>query len=73
MQTIFFILLSFLLGCTSEETKKVDKATGELRHKLFIECMELSAKIPRQADDDISDIVEACSSQSYYMANQITK
>jgi len=33
--------------------------------------MELAAKMPRQADDDVADIVSQCGSQSYYLTNYI--
>jgi hypothetical protein len=66
-------LIGVLSGCSTPTDKANDKATGELRHKLFVECMELSAKMPRQADDDVSDIVNACGNQSFYMANQMMK
>ena len=33
--------------------------------------MTLAANMPRQADDDVADIVNACSSQSWYMTNYI--
>ena len=65
--------ICWLSGCSSPETKANDKATGELRHKIFVECMELAAKMPRQADDDVADVVQACSNQSLYMANHIMK
>lgn len=40
---------------------------GAARIVLFKECMELAAKMPRQSDDDVSKIVDACSTQSFYM------
>lgn len=46
-----------------------DARRGEARKELFVECMELAAKMPRQADDDVADVVQECSSQSYYMTN----
>ncbi len=71
------LLALFVSGCTDgqiaftdEESKKIIKnkiIAGEARNRLFIECMELAAKMPRQADDDVSDIVDSCSKQSYYM------
>jgi hypothetical protein len=33
--------------------------------------MELAAKLPRQADDDVADVVNACSNQAFYMTNHI--
>lgn len=54
----------------SAEKAKVKKR-GEARKELFVECMKLAAKMPRQADDDVSDIVDECTSSSYYMTNFI--
>jgi len=80
---IIIITLSaiLLIGCTNgeltltpEETKKSlerKKLKGEARKIVFVECMELAAKMPRQADDDVSDIVSECSSQAYYMTNYL--
>lgn len=66
-----FIVCVFA-GCTPERVKKNNPETGKLRHQIFTECMELAAKMPRQADDDVSDIVKECGRQSYYMANHMT-
>jgi hypothetical protein len=46
-------------------------ARAEARIALFKECMELAAKLPRQADDDVADVVNACSNQAFYMTNHI--
>ena len=58
---LLLIPLLLIAGCNSEPS-------GKLRHQLFVQCMELSAKMPRQANDDVSDIVSECSYQAYYMA-----
>lgn len=76
MKTTTLIAASLLTvvlatGCTKERSPEKQHAHGELRHKLFVECMELSAKNVRKADDDVGDIVSECSSQSWYMANGI--
>lgn len=42
---------------------------AEKRVELFRECMQLAAAMPRQADDDVSDIVGECGTQSWYMSN----
>lgn len=64
------IILFSLIGCT----EKIDnKAVGEQQHKLFVECMELSSKISRQGDDDVSDIVKACNDTSLYIALRIVE
>ena len=59
-------------GCNIEKDRAKMKATGELRHNLFVECMNLAAKMPRKGDDDVSDIVDECDSTAYYMANHIS-
>lgn len=74
-----FLVAVFLAGCTNGEftptkesqvmAEQSKKIRGEARLKLFRECMELAAKMPRQADDDVADVVEECSSSSFYMTN----
>jgi len=76
MKHIVFAVFSFVLvGCSSPEQDKESDATikrrGDARNAVFVQCMELAAKMPRQADDDVSDIVEECSSASYYQTNYI--
>lgn len=81
MKYVLGVLALFLVGCENGSVTLTDKAKatekakvkkrGEARKELFVECMELAAKMPRQADDDVSDIVDACTSQSYYMTNFI--
>jgi hypothetical protein len=44
---------------------------GDARIALFKQCMQLAAAMPRQSDDDVSDVVNACSSQAWYMTNHI--
>jgi|JI8StandDraft_1071087.scaffolds.fasta_scaffold674262_1 hypothetical protein len=44
---------------------------AKARIALFRECMELAGKMKRQADDDVSDVVSECSTQSLYMTNYI--
>jgi len=41
------------------------------RNALFVECMDLAAQMPRQADDDVSDIVDSCSLSAYYMTRYL--
>jgi hypothetical protein len=61
------LILSFTVaGCGPTP---ISKAKGEARVSLFKDCMEAAANIPRQSDDDVSDIVSECSVQSYYMTN----
>lgn len=75
------MLTAVLGGCESGELAMTPEARaqviateakrGAARTGLFKECMELAAKMPRQADDDVSDIVDECSSQAWYMTNHI--
>ena len=64
-----FVLLFCAVSLSA--CNEIPKARGEARIALFEKCMEAASKIPRQADDDVSDIVSECSSQSYYMTNWI--
>ncbi len=76
-----FFTASLVVGCTDgkitltaeaiAEVNAVTAKKGKARKELFIECMELSAKMERQGDDDVSDIVEECTTSSYYMTNYI--
>jgi hypothetical protein len=49
----------------------IPKARADARIELFKVCMELAAKMPRQADDDVADVVKACSNQAFYMTNHL--
>ena len=68
MIRLMLMIITLLLAACSQ-TEPV--ARGEARVALFKECMELAAKMPRQADDDVSDIVSQCFNQSHYMTNYI--
>ena len=75
------ILIIFITGCENgevvlspEDRAKVqeNKATkGKARIELFKSCMELAGKMPRQSDDDVSDIVDECDEAAYYMTNHM--
>lgn len=67
IRLMLMIIMLLLAACSDPDAV----ARGEARVALFKECMELAAKIPRQADDDVSDIVGECSEQSHYMTNYI--
>jgi hypothetical protein len=71
--SLIFMAAALLSGCTmpGEPSDATKKMRGEARIPLFRECMELAAKMPRQADDDVSDIVQECGSQAYYMTNYL--
>jgi hypothetical protein len=64
------LLLACLVFAGCDPTP-IPKARADARIELFKVCMELAAKMPRQADDDVADIVKACASQSWYMTNHI--
>ena len=65
---ILILILSLVAGC---ERTDAQIATGELRQTLFVECLELVAKIQRQSDDDVHKAVNECGNQARYMANQM--
>lgn len=75
----YLILALLLTGCqdgalvlTEEARAKVKKQTqvrGDTRLQLFKECMQFAAQIPRKGDDDVSDIIDSCSSESRNMAS----
>jgi hypothetical protein len=59
-----------LTGCYDmPPPPKPNPKAEELRHELFVECMKLAADMKRQGDDDVSDAIEECGSQSYWMSN----
>jgi len=82
MQRILYFTLIFFLvaGCengqialTEEARSKIKEnknKQAEKRHEVFIQCMEIATRITRPADDDVSDIVDSCGNQSYYISNQ---
>ena len=67
------ILLAGLIlsGCHESQPTPLDIYRGEQRIVLFKECMELAAKNTRKGDDDVSDIVNACSNQSWSLTDAI--
>lgn len=75
MKNLFFVLLIVLMFSACGDSSKVaaekHKKVDELRHTLFVECMELSAKMPRQSDDDVNKIISECGSQAEYMSNYL--
>ncbi len=81
MRLILLIAIAALAGCENgnftptdagraREKARVQKR-GDARMALFKECLTLAAKITRQADDDVSDIVKECSTQAYYATHYI--
>ena len=74
---VSLIAVTLLSGCCVGDNCRVQKIernkTGEIRHELFKECLELAAKIERVGDDDVSDIISECDNVASYTANQLTK
>ena len=68
-QSLTVAMCAALIGCSVDPS--LDEARGEARIALFRECMQLAAAMPRQSDDDVSDVVKACSTQALYMTNHI--
>ncbi len=74
-------LAATLIGCTNgaftptEESSAAklaqDARRGAAREALFVKCMELAAKMPRQSDDNVAEVVNECSNQAYHMTNHI--
>lgn len=70
MKYITILTCVVLAGCQADSDATI-KRRGEARQAVFVQCMELAAKSARQGDDDVSDIVTACSSASYYQTNYV--
>ena len=69
MKYLLIILVALAAtGCTNNAK---EAETAKVRYELFTKCMEMAAKMPRQADDDVSDIVSTCDSVSLYQANHL--
>jgi hypothetical protein len=68
---LLVLMLMVLAGCVKIDSEDTIKKRGDARVMLFRECMELAAKMPRQADDDVSDVVNECTQSSYYMTNYL--
>lgn len=68
---LLLLITSTISACSKSpaESKESQNKRAEMRHKIFIECMELAAKNSRQGDDDVSDLVKACETSSYYIVN----
>ena len=65
-------LLIIILTAGGCGMHKASQKQIDARIALFKECLELAAKMPRLVDDvDVAVVVDSCSSQAYYMTNQI--
>ena len=73
MKKLIIYLCIGLVGCSSkpEDSSATIKLKGDARQVFFKECMELAAKMPRQSDDDVSDVVSECGLQSHYLTNYL--
>lgn len=74
----FFVIPSFLLllsGCNSDP--EIKDGSGTLRYEIFRECMRLAAALqsPKESlsttESEVDDVVDECSNEAYYMANNI--
>ena len=59
----------FCLGASCEIRNAVLQKRAEVRVELFRECMNLAALNGRKGDDDVSDLIDECGTQAYYMSN----
>jgi hypothetical protein len=71
MRLIITFMCILLIGCTDAKDAATIKIQGDARQVFFKECMDLATKMPRQSDDDVSDIISECGQQSYYLTNYI--
>lgn len=66
------VLLTLLISaCGQPQKQEFNPAVEEKRHEFFVECMKLAAELKRQGDDDVSDAISECGSQSYYQTNYL--
>jgi hypothetical protein len=66
-QSLTVAMCTALIGCAEVDMTE----RGEARIAMFRECMTLAAEMPRQSDDDVSEVVSACSTQAWYMTKHI--
>lgn len=73
MKKLVILLTVLLSGCQvgdrPVDTRRIE--FGKLRVEYFNSCMEMSSKITRQGDDDVSDIIDACDDSAYYQAKSV--
>lgn len=73
--TITFISIT-TSGCkiATEESRIEDGKRAEMRLEVFETCMNLASKVNKATEqhyNDLSEVVEQCSNQSYYMTNHL--
>lgn len=73
MRYLVSLLALALAGCFSDpvESDELKMQRAAIRLQVFKDCMELAAKSARQADDDVSDIVSACTTTAWSLSNQL--
>lgn len=70
------VLCATIVGCDDQVVKKPsgDAGHGIIRSALNKQCLQLAADINKatsQTYNDLEEVVDACSTQSYYQANNI--
>ena len=70
MKRLVVLLLCVIFAGCMEFTSS-EKSSGLVRHTLFVQCMKLAARIPRQGDGEVANIVSRCNASAYYMSNHI--
>ncbi len=68
---IILTLIMLVSACTEQKPDPKDAERGILRHKMFVECMEISSKHTRQADDRVAEVIENCGKEAYFMSYSI--
>lgn len=68
------ILLTVAFACLVSACNPPDPSSmpgyGEVRERLFVQCMELAANTVREGHyNDSAEVIDECASTSYYIAN----
>ena len=72
MKLITILLCIIFSGCMEySEILSSKNSSGIIRHTLFFQCMKLAARIPRQGEGNVANIIEECNSNAYYTSNHI--
>jgi len=72
MKYVIILTAIAVCGCSLKESEEARMARGELRKKLFDECMEMAIRMPRQSDDDVHKIIGKCDDVAYYQSANMT-
>ena len=83
LEIALIIMIIFLTACqngqpafTEKQRQLIiarEKEQADLRLDIFNKCMDTATKIERQGDDDVSDIIYACSTISSRMSHDLTE